>query len=639
MQHFHSMDWIPVLSQVKSLVQAVSGDTEGARITQENFSKQCPIVSQSRSAAEAVFISSEAARKTQLEFLTNVKDVGYGVVTGTPGVGHAVGAVQYAAGFKSAADATMKSASRTTGVIIGGMAGFTVGGPAGAIAGGIVGGTTMDGVTTGVESAIHQKFMPNGQVSTVVEIKKKIDNGENVSGAVFDATVGVVMDGVTGYGAGKAVQKAQMDSFKSDLNDMKNQVKNNLKESKLSDQVVSKVTDQIKDFRIGNDAPLDLEKMKVEARDHFQHEMTQDLLDRGDRKPVHKIEKMAKYEAAPLANEFVAELREVAIETRAPTLEGNRLLSSIQIESDLPQARGMAAINEGFARLKELYPEGEWLDAEVKTKVSASGNIRSDHVVGKTMGDGLLKHKIPHGDHSNGLKQVHHTIHVELVPTPAGGVQIPYSDHTMKLNTGLNTPFVAKAKANETKSPLQSEITQAPAHQELLQNFSFQAGQTEGYIHFYNDTSHTVQVKMTNYSGGSDGWYPINSKQGDKWTRLGWDAVIVKDKNNIESGCYVENGTKVVFTGTTNIISYDNIHFNVKKLPDNVVNIKFANLKSYDIEVFMSNTSGGSNSWFLVKQGDSDVWKRTGHELVAVKDPFGARFGCFVPCGSLVEFI
>lgn len=66
-----SIDAIPILSQFKSLFQAMSGDTAGARRTQENFSKQAPIYSQVRSAVEAIAGDKESAKKTQLEFLNN----------------------------------------------------------------------------------------------------------------------------------------------------------------------------------------------------------------------------------------------------------------------------------------------------------------------------------------------------------------------------------------------------------------------------------------------------------------------------------------------------------------------------------------------------------------------------------------
>ncbi len=56
-------DAIPVISQVKSLVQACAGDMKGATETQENFSRQCPVVSQCRSLAHAAMGDNEQALK------------------------------------------------------------------------------------------------------------------------------------------------------------------------------------------------------------------------------------------------------------------------------------------------------------------------------------------------------------------------------------------------------------------------------------------------------------------------------------------------------------------------------------------------------------------------------------------------
>ena len=53
----------------------------------------------------------------------------------------------------------MKSASRTAGVIAGSAAGFEVGGPAGAFVDGMVGGLVMDGITTGIDSAVHDEYI------------------------------------------------------------------------------------------------------------------------------------------------------------------------------------------------------------------------------------------------------------------------------------------------------------------------------------------------------------------------------------------------------------------------------------------------------------------------------------------------
>ena len=39
-------DSIPIVSQIKSLVQVANGDAEAAKTTQENFMRQAPVVSQ-----------------------------------------------------------------------------------------------------------------------------------------------------------------------------------------------------------------------------------------------------------------------------------------------------------------------------------------------------------------------------------------------------------------------------------------------------------------------------------------------------------------------------------------------------------------------------------------------------------------
>lgn len=123
-------DWIPVVSQVKSFVQAVTGNTEGARQTQENFSRQCPIVSQARSAVEAITGDTDAAEQTQLEFLKNASRV----VDSVPVVGHVKGGVHYVCGDTKGGDMAMK---RATGVAGGAALGLIAAGPIGAVAGGI----------------------------------------------------------------------------------------------------------------------------------------------------------------------------------------------------------------------------------------------------------------------------------------------------------------------------------------------------------------------------------------------------------------------------------------------------------------------------------------------------------------------
>ena len=85
-----------------------------------------------------------------------------------------MGAAYYATEQKDKGDRAMKMASRTTGVIGGGIAGFFAGGPVGATVGGTTAGLVMDRVTSGVESAIHREFKPNG---FLVPFKTPKDSG------------------------------------------------------------------------------------------------------------------------------------------------------------------------------------------------------------------------------------------------------------------------------------------------------------------------------------------------------------------------------------------------------------------------------------------------------------------------------
>lgn len=63
-------DGLPIVSQMKSAVQAIGGDLDGARQTQENFAKQMPVISQVTSAVQAATGDLDGARKTQEQFLS-----------------------------------------------------------------------------------------------------------------------------------------------------------------------------------------------------------------------------------------------------------------------------------------------------------------------------------------------------------------------------------------------------------------------------------------------------------------------------------------------------------------------------------------------------------------------------------------
>ena len=194
-------DAVPVVSQLKSFVQWASGDSKGAKQTQENFSKRCILVSQARSAVEAISGDTEAARATQLEFVNEVSNFADSV----PVVGHVKGGIHYACGDKDGGDNAMKAASRTTGAVAGGVGGFLVAGPPGAVAGGIGGATAMDLITTGVDSAVHDEFRPAGLVQQGADIYENPTD----AGKWFDAGFTVAGDALAGYAGGEAMVRGK----------------------------------------------------------------------------------------------------------------------------------------------------------------------------------------------------------------------------------------------------------------------------------------------------------------------------------------------------------------------------------------------------------------------------------------------
>jgi len=168
-------DSIPIVSQVKSAVQAIGGDSNGARQTQENFSRGFPLVAPVRAVVEHASGNHEEAKKTWSYLGKNYE----GWVDGTPGLGHIKGGIHYAIGDTQRGDEIMKAATRPIGVLAGGVAGAIVAGPVGAAVGGIAGGAAMDGVITGVESAINKEYVPHGYVSTATKlVKNEASQGE-----------------------------------------------------------------------------------------------------------------------------------------------------------------------------------------------------------------------------------------------------------------------------------------------------------------------------------------------------------------------------------------------------------------------------------------------------------------------------
>ena len=191
------VDYIPFVSQVKSAIQAIAGDTEGARTTQHNFTRSFPVISQARAGVEVLMGREEDAEETLRQ--------GVAFVDAIPVVGHAKGTIHYICGDKEGGDAAMISASRSTGVMGCAAVAFLVSGPVGAAAAGVWAGTAMDTVTSAVDSAIKGEDRPHGVINAITQIR---DDPKNLS-HYADLAVLPVMDGMTGFKIGKGVAKVR----------------------------------------------------------------------------------------------------------------------------------------------------------------------------------------------------------------------------------------------------------------------------------------------------------------------------------------------------------------------------------------------------------------------------------------------
>jgi len=196
-------DFLPVVSQIKSAVQAVTGDKEGAVQTQYNFSRQCPVISQVRSLGELAFVSSAAAWQTQVE----QGRVLNGLANGIPILGHAKSAVHYSLGQKEESLAAAKAATRTTAVVVGGLGGFCVANIPGAVAGAVSAGAAADVTTSVAESRAKGYYVPSG---AIVPLEAFIDaEGPKKAGPCVDVVVVLVGDALIGFMVGRAALARQ----------------------------------------------------------------------------------------------------------------------------------------------------------------------------------------------------------------------------------------------------------------------------------------------------------------------------------------------------------------------------------------------------------------------------------------------
>lgn len=200
-------DSIPVVSQAKSLTQFAFGDAAAARATQNNFlyNNTFPVTSQIASLGYAIAGDNDKALDLQKKFADDMVRI----IDSIPVAGHIKGGVHYALGENEEGDEAMKAASRSTGVVAGGVGGFLAGGPVGAVAGGIAGGAAMDGIITGSEILIKKdEAQPYGYVAAGKHIADAVDKKANITVEQgFDMAMMPVGDGIAGYTAGRGIGK------------------------------------------------------------------------------------------------------------------------------------------------------------------------------------------------------------------------------------------------------------------------------------------------------------------------------------------------------------------------------------------------------------------------------------------------
>ena len=196
MDHTHitveagNVDSFPIISQFKSAVQAIGGDLEGAKRTQENFVDGCPVVSQVKAAVVAGTEGHEAARLQQEKFGKLMLDT----IDGIPVAGHIKGAIHYAMGDNEMGEKCMVDATRGGVNLVAGAAGFMVGGPVGAGAATVLAGAAYDGIATGALTLAHGKVTPYGIVSAGMNLAEQAKTGRVDIGDAFDTAMGPVMD-------------------------------------------------------------------------------------------------------------------------------------------------------------------------------------------------------------------------------------------------------------------------------------------------------------------------------------------------------------------------------------------------------------------------------------------------------------
>jgi len=188
-----------VVSQIKSIVQLLFGQTSQALDTQINFVDSTPILSQLKSLYEAFGQDDWVkAAKTQEKFLI----VTSATIDGIPLVGHVKGLGHYFIGDAKRGHQAMKRADRTTVVVLCGYFACTIMVPTTAslqttvtvsALSSMTGGFAMDTLLTMLENAMHKEGALNGCYHAMARVVNEPDAGN-----VFDFIVGPLLDGLLG---------------------------------------------------------------------------------------------------------------------------------------------------------------------------------------------------------------------------------------------------------------------------------------------------------------------------------------------------------------------------------------------------------------------------------------------------------
>jgi len=171
-------DMFPLVSQLKSGFQMLTGDVDGATNTQRNFLNDGVGPSQVRSVVYLVTGEPKRALDVQTKFVVNMGKVAEGV----PIVGYTKGVVHLITGDGNAGWNAIKSATSSTGAVVGALGG----GPIGAVGGHLL----VDALITTVDYAIHGE---QAKAHGFLDYLKNINHLD--SGNHFDAIAELTMPG------------------------------------------------------------------------------------------------------------------------------------------------------------------------------------------------------------------------------------------------------------------------------------------------------------------------------------------------------------------------------------------------------------------------------------------------------------